>query len=102
MYSEETQGSLSVGRHILTRSGEETFDHPMPRAARAAARAACGSAAVRAASAARRHSSSVTVPRREPTPATAEAAQDKELIPNPTSTQASTGSAAASPQTPTG
>ena len=52
--------------------------------------------------AAPRHWSSVTLPRRTPTDGIAVAAIDRDVTPSPTRTQASSGSAAASPHTPTG
>ncbi len=73
-----------------------------PRAVAAASRPAAGSAAASAASAAARHAVAVARPSEAPTWPIAEAAIDSEVIPRPTSTQASNGSAAASPHTPTG
>ena len=69
---------------------------------RTASRAAIGSAAPSAASAARSQVSMVTAASCAPTGRTAASAIDSDVMPMPTRAVASIGSAAASPQTPTG
>src|SRR5690349_13094402 len=73
-----------------------------PSTRAAAARASAALDVRSTASAASRHCCSVTDDSLAPTARTAAAAADKELTPSPASTQASSGSAAASPHTPTG
>ena len=68
----------------------------------ATSRASAGLAVPSTASAASRHCCNVTEASLAPTGVTAEAAADSEVIPNPVRMHAMSGSAAASPQTPTG
>src|SRR6185312_11456202 len=99
----KSQCFCCYGWHALyNRTEVRLFRGSQRKTSRAAARAAVGPATASTASAASRHCSSVTEASLAPAPATAAAAIDREVMPSPTSTQASSGSAAASPHTPTG